>query len=386
MKLLYITRNNLELPRSSGINKKIMGILDAFKSYGFETYLLSGGKSRIILRNNKLIEHEISSNILKQYLFFSNYKKIIEIINEMNPCIILIRNPISEYFFLKFLKLLKTQNPKIIVIIEFPSYPYNNEWRMEKQSSRRLINFIKLKVDSFYRKKLHSSVDFCINYTANYRNIYNIPSIFIQNAINTDELTAAKKPDINDEFHLIGAANISIWHGWDRVIEGLHEYYNNDEKKLKVFFHIVGKGIEKKRLEKLTRKFDLNDFVIFHGEKKGTELDDLYNKSHIGVGSFGMHRIGLKENTTLKIREYCAKGLPFIFGYNDIDFSKNDKYWLQFREDETPIEILKIIDFYNKIKDKDYREYLIKYAKENLSWKDKIQPLIKKIKEIKKVM
>ena len=44
----------------------------------------------------------------------------------------------------------------------------------------------------------------------------------------------------DDSIHLIGVAEVHIWHGYDRLIAGIGEYYKNTQNPRQVFFHIVG--------------------------------------------------------------------------------------------------------------------------------------------------
>ena len=43
------------------------------------------------------------------------------------------------------------------------------------------------------------------------------------------------------EIRLVAVAGLAKWHGYDRLLEGLGEYYRTDVER-KVIFHIVGEG------------------------------------------------------------------------------------------------------------------------------------------------
>ena len=45
--------------------------------------------------------------------------------------------------------------------------------------------------------------------------------------------------DTSKELHLIGVAEVHYWHGFDRLVRGLADYYRNNPE-YKVYFHIVG--------------------------------------------------------------------------------------------------------------------------------------------------
>ena len=47
-------------------------------------------------------------------------------------------------------------------------------------------------------------------------------------------------------------------------------------------------------------------------------------KCHICLGSFGIHKYGLKQSSPLKVREYLAYGFPVIIGYFDFPISNHN--------------------------------------------------------------
>ena len=97
----------------------------------------------------------------------------------------------------------------------------------------------------------------------------------------------------------------------------------------------------------------MNKHVMFHGVKTGLALDEIYNQCDIGIEVLGGHRKGIALSSSLKSREYAAKGLPFVTScyidvFDDMDFV------LKFPADETPINMEAVVTFYDKIyKNKD---------------------------------
>jgi len=145
--------------------------------------------------------------------------------------------------------------------------------------------------------------------------------------------------------YLLFVANVSRWHGIDHIIRGIYEYKNNHL----ICLHIVGNGKDIPNLKKLVDNLHLSKQVIFHGFKTGDELDSLFNSCHIAVGSLGLHRIGLSESSTLKVREYCARGIPYIIACGDPDFPDDYPYIFRVPPDESPIDIESVIDFAQKV-------------------------------------
>ena len=144
----------------------------------------------------------------------------------------------------------------------------------------------------------------------------NKPHITIGNGLDVNSVPIRiAKPyvDTELELHILCVANVSKWHGLDRLLKGMATYCSNTC----IIFHIAGEGAQIPLLKQLVEKLNLQDSVIFHGFKTGDELDTLFNSCHIAVGSLGIHRIGLNEASILKAREYCARGIPYIIACAD---------------------------------------------------------------------
>ena len=164
------------------------------------------------------------------------------------------------------------------------------------------------------------------------------------------------------------------------MISSIAEYYKKPHKK-KVIFHIVGNGDQTvEKLKEIVHKNNLEKYVIFYGYKSGKELDEIYNKADIAVGCLGIFRKKIYKSSTLKVREYCAKGLPFIMGEEDL-YIKEKPFIYKVENDESIFDIEKIIEWYDnlKISPEEIREY----AKNNLTWDNQMRKIINYILESK---
>jgi len=241
---------------------------------------------------------------------------------------------------------------------------------------------LKLFVYKILEKKLFDYFHLIIEYAPEKKILdkYKNKIIMINNGLDLNSIKIKKAKNNKKSINIISVANNSKWHGYDRIIKGLYEYYKNNPEK-EVFYHCVGEGSELENLKILTKELNLEKYVIFHGTKTGEELDEIVNKSDIAIGSLGMHRIDLKYASTLKLREYCARGIPFIYAYNDFDFN-NFKYSMKIDSNEKPVNINEVIEFYNSIKNEHYIEEMRQYAEDNLTWDAKMKPVIEKINEL----
>jgi len=198
------------------------------------------------------------------------------------------------------------------------------------------------------------------------------PHLTIGNGFAVQSVPLRQAPHYNSDFHLLCVANVSRWHGLDRLIRGISTHNGMP----KVILHIAGDGTELSYLQKLAGDLGISDRVVFHGFTTGKALDALFDQCHIAVGSLGIHRIGLKEASILKAREYCARGIPFIYGIADPDFPADFPYILHLPADESPIDIEQVITFADRVlADPDHPQKMRRYAEEHLDWSVKMKKL-----------
>ena len=168
----------------------------------------------------------------------------------------------------------------------------------------------------------------------------------------------------------------SFWHGIDRFIRGLHEYNAHYANSTKIVLHIVGDGPELPHLKDLTNNLGLNECVIFHGFKSGKELDEMFDMCHIALDALAGFRKGLTETSSLKSREYCARGIPFIASSKDADFPDGWEFVQKIPDDESPVDMNLVIDFANRIMSESEHPHMMrKYAEEHLDWMAKMKKL-----------
>ena len=365
-KLLYLSFNSV---KEIGVYKKINFQEKAMKKFNDKVYRTYVEKNYFYINRVKLAKYsEGKGKILKiirklEVLFI--LKKINNYIEKKYITVIYIRYYRTDLLFLYFLKTIKTKY-KIKVILEIPTYPYDNEVKSMD---------IGLLIDKIYRKKIYKYVDKIVTYSED-KVIWGIPCINISNGIDLEEVKMIKKKQ-HEGFNFISVSNCSFWHGVDRFLYSLLQYRKNGGKE-KIKFHIVGEGTEIPKLKKIVEdNIELQDIVIFYGFKAGEELDEIYNNSDIALGSLGFNRINLEKGSTLKMREYCAKGIPFVVGYNDTSFSKDLPFYYQVSNDESLLDIEKIIEWYKSLKVTP--EEIRKYAEDNLTWDKQMKEVIDNI-------
>lgn len=267
----------------------------------------------------------------------------------------------------------KLRKAGIHAVTEIPTYPYDQEFQHFELKIR-----LELKIDQLFRKKLYQQMDALVTFS-DADCIFGQRTIRISNGVDFDSIPLHEPLTMNHELHLIGVAEVHDWHGFDRVMTGIGEYYRQklvaNNHKPEIFFHVVG-GVHPNRMNNvfapIINQYGLQDKIIFHGQLFGEQLDEVFNRCQFAVGSLGRHRSGITVIKTLKNREYATRGMPFIYSEQDSDFD-NRPYVLKAPADESPINILQIIDFVDHFSMKPEE---IRRTVEHLTWKIQMKRVV----------
>lgn len=284
-------------------------------------------------------------------------------------------------FLIRFFKKLKKIG--VYAVTEIPTYPYDQEFTNKSDWNMRLG----LWIDKRFRDQLYKQMDDVVTFS-DATVIFGQRTINISNGVDFDSIPLhhCKEPIANGQLHLIGVAEVHFWHGFDRVIAGIGEYYEKIKMKGErlnmpdVYFHIVG-GVHPSYMQDIPQapgfqllidKYNIHDKIIFHGTMFGQQLDDVFNQCHFAIGSLARHRSGITVIKTLKNREYATRGIPFIYSEKDSDFDQQS-YVLKAPADESPIDIQKIVDFVDgfNMKPEDIRKTV-----GHLTWKIQMQKVV----------
>lgn len=377
MNLLFFAMD--ENSPSSGLSKKIKSQAEALGAESDSLWLIMASRKEGVFlyryerKTNqlKLEEHtpgEKKQSLWKRYEYYAKIvsavfnrvcmEKSIEIVYcrriPMIPCLIQMFKKAKKHydFFLGY---------------EIPTYPFLKEHIIARQW-RDLVS------ELIFSKALYALVDhfFLITDTPSERKIPFKNWTRITNGINVDRIPvrSAVRP-FHEGLYLLGLANVAFWHGYDRVIKGLADYYSDAKNKFPIFFHIAGEGAALSSLKQMAMDLGVEKRVIFHGPVYGEELEELFNRCQIGVASLGGHRKKLMETSELKAREYCARGMPFFMSMKDPDFDLGLEFIHYVPEDDSAINIEDIVHFSRSMIENS--DAVIKemraYAELHLDWK-----------------
>lgn len=358
MKVLYMGFIDINSDNHIGVRKKIFGQINAMKRNQLEVdYLLHNDNNLEYYSGDKVINlGKYTNTINRRMNMLSN--NLIDTINKQGVDIIYIRYPLSDILFINFIKKLKQNNKK--VYIEIPTYPYDSELKPTT-----------LIIDKLFRSSIRKYTDYIVTSSGKYESIFNTPCKFIDNCVDFGDIKFVEHlyDENKKEINLISVAFLNYWHGYDRVIEGLYEYYKEANNKYDIKFIIVGHGGDYCNLKELVKKYNLNDKVKFMGIQNGMELDRLFEKSDIAISSIAIHRKNMSSVSSLKSREYCARGIPFIYAGDDPGFLGLEEFLLQIGSDDSYIDMNNIITFYNKLSNiKDVSNKMRLFAEKNFKW------------------
>lgn len=268
----------------------------------------------------------------------------------------------------------KLRKSGIKSVTEIPTYPYDQEFATFSRQER-----LGLKIDQMFRNQLAREMSAIVTFSDEER-IFGQRTIRISNGVDFDSIPLHQFKPVDDAIHLIGVAEVHLWHGYDRLIAGLGEYYMNTSSPRNIVFHIVGGvdpfdlygGGDYPGIQTLIDQYGLQEHVVFHGQLFGEELDKVFNQSCFAIGSLARHRSGIKVIKTLKNREYATRGVPFIYSEQDSDFD-HQPYVVKAVPDESPIDIQQILDF---IDTHHFRPEEIRKTVESLSWKIQMRRVV----------
>lgn len=265
--------------------------------------------------------------------------------------------------------------------MEIPTYPFKGE--QKNLSIKEKINNCVSKI--VWKYCIDQFV--VIGMNRKKTRLYGIPVIHATNGINFDEENVALSNGLGNTINMICVSGCYFWHGYDRIIKGLSDYYQHSKNPQDINVYVVGEGDCLQEYKELAQKLQLIEkHIFFCGKLEGEALQRIYNKCSLAIEVLAGHRKGLSLSCSLKSREYAAKGLPMITSI-DLDISHDDskKYILKVPADDSAIDIDEIVSFWKRIYYEDemakVREEIRNTFSKYCSWDIVFNDVIKYMKE-----
>ena len=366
MKVVFIYRLDASEKVNAGVIEKLWAQSEAFKALGHSPRLIYLSRGNIEIKS---VEGTITipgrSRLLAKVFFFSRIKRKI---NPTDCDLMIIRYGLSYPSFIRFLSFFRGRHPSLRIAIDFPTFPYSVEWRGIKRPF--------LGLDRIYRTKLRKYVDRAIT-TSNSSEIYGIPALHMPNGIWVNRFPARKKKSKENTIQLVAIGKWNFWHGLDRVIQGIAEYQNLRKHIRPVILKVIGDGPARPGLERMVKDNKLGAVIEFITDTDEERKNEIFQKADIAIGTLGMHRKGLDYDSSLKHREYCARGIPFILSAPDYSFPSSLQFVKYEPPTDEPIDIKNLLHHFDSIQEEiNTPEEIRHYAVNHLNWEDQIQKLL----------
>lgn len=392
MQLLYLF---IDATQSEGVQKKVLSKIKALNELGIKT------KGIFINENIKAYKFDKDFNtaffpltiatvpffynrrFIRNYLWYIKYrnyyrgfyKQIEALISKETFDFILFRYPLSNKYLYNFIK---KHNNKII-------FEHNSKELEElkfDEASSALSKFVYRCELRYAPKVLAKSraligvTNEIVNYQKQRTNTLHLPSLTLTNGIEVKNLPIRKIPLLNHtELNLLMICGVAAnWHGVDILLRSIQSYKGEIKIHLKLIGNFDGFYLQ------LVRELGISPNVTFLNHLSGDALDEEFNNAHLAIGSLAMNRIGLTEGATLKVREYLARGIPFVLGYKDTDLQGNERIAKFYHQlDISAIELLDFNEVLAFVKNvyaiKNHNVIMRDFALDNLDFSVKMKSL-----------
>ena len=352
-RLLFLTHINKKSRRFGGIFRKTHAQAKSALSSCIQTFILCPdldkfslykvtSQSLILIQSFK--SDDSKNNPIDFWKFCSDFLK------KENFGFLYTRFSCSENFY----DFTRSYHSIGVNIVEFPTYPFYEECNSsDKAKFHNLVErvvkhctyiFSPSPVQRIFHKEVfHFSNDMVYTPSNFHFPIYN-----------------------NKKIRVLCLANFQIWHGFDRLLEGLANYIRNT-KDSEIHIDFYGEGQMLQNLIEIADSLDLNNFVKFSNFKDFNFFIENACSWSFGISSLGLHRIKIETASPLKSRDYFSIGIPFVTTTYDQKF-QNYSFACKVPSDESHIDFGIILKYFRSLKkEKVIRDFDDYYAR-NPPW------------------
>jgi glycosyltransferase involved in cell wall biosynthesis len=291
--------------------------------------------------------------------------------------IVYLRYPLADLLFLQFL------NKNIAYKFVTEHQEVENKLRLGILTKNFAQDIFDFAFGKAVRKKIAGFVGVSSQYLDNQisylnRNIRNKKYFLLNgNGIDTSIFSVRKNPYFDGQtLKLLFVGSGFKFQGLHRLLISIVKYYKSSFN-VRITVHVAGVSSENTYLKKYLKIRNLQESIVFHGFLPLHEIDYLADDCHLAVNSLSLHQIGIKVASTLKSREYFARGIPFVTSSFDDDFDDRNPYIVKVSGDDNPFDIRELISFAYKLNtDTAHPQKMRQYAIEHLDWSIKMKKLM----------
>lgn len=381
-KILYLTISYKHY------SKKIHGQIHAFSRSGSEVFLCCyHGKEEAYQLLRYLGEKD------GEYLFetyFSVKKKqgyrtcflfAREVLARFSFDMVYIRRlGISVLFYGRLIRQIKKAG--IQLIYEIPTYPFEMQDHWKKAVAQKLeVTFLEHAVFPY--------ADCIPVYCSRVSPPMRKHMLAVENSVEAAFYTGYRNlgyPEGGKELRMLAIAYVQKWHGYDILLRSMRAYQGD----WRLSFTLCGNPTEETHsLKILAQELGLENVSFVREEEMG-DPQAFFSGFHLGIGALGIGRKGRKKkaeedgeeegeeylDTSIKNKEYCAMGLPFIHGDRDISFDHHQPFHYQAGIRDGMLDLEAVIRWYSGLEKQGLRRKMHRYAEDNLDFMVNIRKIL----------
>ena len=368
----------IDIDDMSRNNSKLIQQIHSAEKLGYSVYFFGYSVKGIFLCHNKKKKFfcrtiNVKNNFLKRNQLYRAMLHLLDTGIHFDYCYV--RKMLTTVNYGRCLK--KMHNQGIRVVVEIPTYPDYEEYKNDKRQYRRLVFSVLKHFDKHYSK--YVDLFALIGEPAN--QYFGRKAINIQNGIDTDNTSRWMKNRFSDDLNALVIANFCSWHGIERLISGLRQYQENNGKN-KIRVHLVGPDCDGslKEWKDMAVNNGVGDSVIVYGRKYGKELDSIVNECDIAFSSLGEYKKGINNASELKLLNYCARGIPFVYCTSFDREEEIGRFCLKIENDASSVDFFRIIEFIDKLPQRnEVVESLRSFSKKNFCWEKQLEKVFQEL-------
>lgn len=379
MNVLFIAHWDEE--KKTNIGKKLQGQVNAFEELGHHVTSIQfydGAVWAITSEHKERLFHVSGSGFVHLLAIPRAVHFLLKCGN--NYDFSYARRTFCTPWHLKMLRELKKKG--VFTIEELPTYPYDDENKLYTKKSYKVAALIEKVCRLFY----HHWLDLFTTLSDD-AEIFGVPALQIENGIDLKSISYVQHEyHAGDTIHLLTISSMKPWHGYDRLIQGLADYKESHPVNAQRFIiEMIGDGPMKNVWENLANRLHISDQVIFHGNQTGAALDIIVNRCQIAVGSLALYKAvqNIQKASTLKNREYLARGIPFVYDLPD-SLSLESSFSLLIENDkneDTPIDFALFEEFFEDlVQEKDISMRMRLFAEKHIAWTSQMKKVVNAVK------
>ena len=322
-----------------GITKKVKGQVKAFRELGYDVYyscydrdifaIMDGQNDTVCDSKKNLFYWTKLNHAFRRFGLMSYVRSWLK---TKRFDVVYLRYHYFDKFTLDLLRAAQGSAEK--VIMEMHSYPCLGH--------DRLLDKVFTRLEKKYQEPCLKEIDMFANMSSR-RLPFSQPQIEFRNTIDPESISVRQPLKRDGILHMLSVAYERPAHGFDRVLRGLADYYKNGgTQSIKIVF--AGKYMDSTK--QFVKDNRLEEICQFVPPVSGQDLDNLYDRADIAIGHLANHRVNSFAGSAIKTQEFLAKGIPFIYAWEEAMLPPDYPYALKFELSEEPVNIEKVVNWW----------------------------------------